>query len=190
MEELGRTIRARRVALGLTLEMLAERAGVSRAMLSDIERNVKNPTIKVLGQIAEGLDCTISYLVGEQSTKPAERVSLVRKSERQILIDPHSGAERHLLAPKLLHHGIEVLWYVLPPGQRNGPFPPHQAGVGEHMTLVQGCLHCTLGEQEIILEEGDSVFFHADVTHDFYNPGPGPCQYFLIIDSSHKGSVP
>ncbi len=189
MRELGYTIRARRTALGLTLEALAERTGVSRAMLSDIERNVKNPTIKVLSQIAEGLGCTVSYLLGEQPGKTVEGVQIVRKHERRILIDPHSGVERHLIAPALQRHGIEVLWYMIPPGQSTGAFPPHQQGVEEHITVVQGCLHCTIGEQNIILQTEDSVFFPADITHDFSNPGPDVCTYFLIIDSSHKGAV-
>ncbi len=62
------------VALSLTLEALAERAGVSRAMISDIERDVKNPTIKVLSQIAEGLKCTVSSLLGEQPGNTAESI--------------------------------------------------------------------------------------------------------------------
>lgn len=190
MRTLGHRIRARRTALGLTLEALAERAGVSRAMLSDIEREVKNPTIKVLSQIAEGLECTVSSLLGEQPGKTIESMQIVRKHERRVLIDPHSGVERHLVAPALQHHGIEVLWYVIPAGKRTGAFPPHQQGVEEHITVVQGCLHCTLGEHQIVLEREDSVFFLADVMHDFYNPGPDVCSYFLIIDSSHKENVP
>ncbi len=190
MKDLGHAIRARRIALGLTLETLSERAGVSRAMLSDIERNVKNPTIKVLSQIAEGLECTVSYLLGEEQTgKNIERIQVTRKNERHILIDPQSGVERHLLAPALQHHGIEVLWYIIPSGQKTGDFPPHQHGVEEHITVIQGCLHCILGEQEITLESGDSVFFPADIVHGFYNSGSEPCHYFLIIDSSHKGAV-
>ena len=186
MNELGHTIRQRRIALGLALEALAKRTGVSRAMLSDIERGVKNPTIKVLSQIAEGLGCTVSYLLGEQLGDPGESIHILRKHERRVLVDPQSGVERQVLAPVLQRHGIEVVWYVIPPGQKTGSFPPHQHGVEEHITLVQGRLECTLGDRNIVLETEDSVSFPADVTHDFSNPGPLPCQYFLIIDSSHK----
>ena len=190
VEELGAAIRVKRNSLGLTLETLAERSGVSRAMLSDIERNVKNPTIKVLSQIAEGLGCTVSSLLGEQPPRVFERSHVMKKSERSVLIDPHSGVERHLLAPDLQRHGLEVVWYEIPPDQRTGAFPPHQFGVVEHMTIVQGRLECLLGEQEVTLETGDSIFFVADVPHDFYNPGPEPCYYFLIIDSSQREETP
>lgn len=190
VRELGAAIRARRTSLGLTLETLAEQSGVSRAMLSDIERSVKNPTIKVLSQIAEALNCTVSYLLGEQQGKDFERLHVLRKSERRVLVDPQSGVERHLLAPALQRHGLEVVWYEIPPGQRTGAFPPHQGGVVEHMTIVQGQVDCLLGEQEVKLEAGDSLFFNADIVHDFYNPGPEPCHYFLLIDSSKREDTP
>ncbi len=185
MKALGEMIRVRRTELGLTLEALAERARVSRAMLSDIERNMKNPTIKVLSQIAEGLKCSVSYLLSEQPEKPVDSIQIIRAGERRVLVDPRSGVERHLLAPALQHHGIEVLWYMLPSGQGTGNLPPHQPGVEEHITVVQGSLECTLGEQHILLEMGDSVFFPANVEHAFYNTDQGVCTYFLVIDASH-----
>lgn len=190
MIELGQAIRSRRMALGLTLEALAGRAGVSRAMLSDIEREVKNPTIKLLCQIAAGLECNVSFLLGEQEPLAQERLQILRKDERQMLIEPCSGIERHLLAPAFQHRGIEVLWYVIPPDQRTGAFPPHRQGVEEHITIVQGRLHCCVGTQEVDLEAGDALFFEADVSHDFSNPGPGPCHYFLIINASRVRDMP
>ncbi len=63
--QLGQNIRQRRKELGLTLDALSERSGVSRAMISEIERSCKNPTINVLVQIANGLGCTVSTLIEE-----------------------------------------------------------------------------------------------------------------------------
>ena len=115
--DLSARIRERRLALGLTLEGLAERTGVSRAMLSDIERGRKNPTVKLLAAIAEGLGCTVSALLGEDGGAPAEAITVVRRDERRRLVDPRSGVERHVLAPALLQRGVEVIWYEIPPGQ-------------------------------------------------------------------------
>lgn len=185
--ELSSNIRARRARLGLTLEALAARTGVSRAMLSEIERGAKNPTIKVVCQIAEGLGCTVSELLGEAAPAPP---LVVRRDERRLLVDPHSGVERQLLSPAFQRRGIEVLWYVIPPGQRVGAFPPHRPGVAEHITVVEGDLQCRLGAQELTLATGDSVAFQADVEHDFYNPGAAPCRFFLLIDSSQVQQTP
>ena len=183
MIDLGRAIRARRGELRLTLNALAEQAQVSRAMLSDIERGTKIPSIRVVCQIAEALDIPVSRLLGEQGT--SEMISVVRAGERQRLIDPQSGAERQLLAPTFLRRGVEVLWYVIPPEQKTGVFPAHRQGVAEHITVIQGRLRCNLGTEEVTLDAGDSVSFDASVPHEFQNLGSNPCRYLLIIDSAH-----
>jgi len=182
--EIGPAIRARRRARSLTLEALAARSGVSRAMVSDIERGVKNPTIKVVSQIAAALDLSVSDLLEERRPEAARELSIVRAGERRVLVDPRSGVERHVLAPAFQRHGVEVLWYAIPPGQGTGAFPPHQLGVKEHLTVVSGRLHCLLGHEEVTLEAGDSLSFRADLTHEFRGLGAEPCHYFLIIDAS------
>jgi transcriptional regulator with XRE-family HTH domain len=184
MVDLGRAIHARRGALSLTLNELAERAHVSRAMLSDIERGAKTPSIRVVCQIAEALDTPVSRLLGEQPAAP-EAISVARAADQRRLIDPHSGVERRLLAPAFLRRGIEVVWYVIPPGQKTDIFPAHRHGVAEQITVIQGRLRCYLGAQEVTLDAGDSVAFNADVPHDFHNVGPEPCHYLLLIDSAH-----
>lgn len=181
MMELGETIRTRRVRLGFTLDDLAARAGVSRAMLSETERGVKTPSIRVVCQIASGLGCTVSDLLNE--TAPRGGVSVTRRDERRVLVDPQTGVERHLLSPAFQQRGIEVLWYVIPPSSETGAFPPHRRGVVEHITVLAGQLHCSLHKQEVWLAVGDSISFPADVEHAFRNPGTTPCCYLLIIDS-------
>jgi len=176
-------IRRRRLAHSLSLEALAVRAGVSRAMLSDIERGSKNPTVKLLCNIAAALDCTVSDLLGEATPAALAPISLVRAGDRQRLIDPQSGIERHLLAPAFVARGLEVIWYTIPPHTESDVFPPHPPGTAEHLTLVTGTLVCRLGAQAIALAPGDSLSFQADVPHAFANPGTEPCAYFLLIDS-------
>src|SRR3569833_2271123 len=72
---IGERIKALRAARGLTLEALAERAGVSRAMLSRIERGESNPTAQLLGRVCAGLDVTLSALFAEneQAASPLAR---------------------------------------------------------------------------------------------------------------------
>lgn len=187
--DIGQAIRARRHARGLTLEALAAGSGVSRAMVSDIERGVKNPTIKVVSQIAAALELSVSDLLEERSPEAARGLSIVRAGQRRVLVDPQSGVERHVLAPTFQRHGIEVLWYTIPPGQGTGAFPPHRPGVEEHITVVQGRLHGLLGTREVTLEAGDSIAFRADLTHEFRNLDADPCHYFLVIDASRAGTI-
>lgn len=183
----GSNIRKRRTAGGLTLDALSRESGVSRAMLSDIERSAKSPTIRVLAQIAAGLGCTLSELLGETRAEQHGTVEVIKENEQQVLIDRRSGVERHLLSPSFLRRGIEVVMYVIPTSRGTGAFPPHMPGVLEHITVVTGHLHCTLGDTQVTLEKGDSLSFFADVAHTFENVGSIPCYYFLIIDSSQGG---
>lgn len=187
--ELGEEVRRRRSGLGLTLEALAGRSQVSRAMLSEIERGAKNPTIKVVCQIAEGLGCTVSQLLGEPGAeRPLAELEIVRVTERRMLVDPRTRVERHLLSPRFLGRGVEILCYLIPPGAATGDFPPHRAGVEEHLTVVRGELRCRIGDEERWLAPGDSLSFRVDVPHGFHNSGNDACEYFLVIDSSQINS--
>jgi len=187
--ELGNNVRARRAELGMTLDALAEKSSVSRAMLSDIERGAKSPTVRTISQIAAGLDCTVSALLGEPSPKPGEAAQVVRKSQRQILVEPQSGVEHHLLSPAMVRHGIEVNWLVVPPGEHTGVFPAQPPGSVEHITVVRGALHCHLGANEVVLQEGDSVTFAADVEHSFTNREKKPTRCFLLLDISRAHNM-
>ena len=181
--ELGANIRRLRGDLGLSLEALSERSGVSRAMLSDIERGVKSPTIRVVSQIAAGLGCSVSRLLGEEAGQAREAMQVLRRGDRQVLVDPKSGVERHLLSPRFLRRGLELVWYSLPPGQSTGTFPAHRPGSEEHITVVWGTLRCRIGESEATLQAGDSLSFRADLEHAFENVSGEVCGYFLVIDS-------
>ncbi len=187
--EIGTAIKALRLARGLTLDALAGRSGVSRAMLSEVERGVKNPTIRVAGQIAEALETTISALLGETPPPDTHAPHVTRRAAQRTLLDPHSGVTRQSLAPAYAARGVEVLRYHLPPGATTGTFPPHRPGTVEQLTVIAGQLACTLGAHEptrhiVLLEEGDALFFEADLAHTFTNPGPHSAHYLLIIDAS------
>lgn len=176
------TIRARRQQLGLTLQQLARRSGVSAAMLSEVERGQKSPTLRVAAQIAEGLECAVSDLLDEELDT---RLVVQRRRERRRLVEKGSGIERHLLAPPLLAHGIEVVWYIVPKGRSSGLFPPQRPGVLAHATVVRGELESISGKERIVLRAGDSVNYAGDIHHEFRNVGRGACEFFLVVDASH-----
>lgn len=175
----GANVRKIREARGLTIQELSKLSGVSPSMLSEIEREKKSPTIQLACKIAESLNVTLSQLLG---TQMFQELIVIRKDERQIFRDK-SGFERHLLSPSFPSKGIEFIFNVIPPRGESGVFPPHQDGVKEYITVVQGRLRAILGEKEIDLNVGDSLFFHANVPHRFLNMSDTQCQYFLVIDS-------
>jgi transcriptional regulator with XRE-family HTH domain len=177
---LGERVRVLRRERGLTLEVLAGRSGVSRAMISKLERGEKNPTLVVAAKVAEGLGVSLSQLVGVEERR---EVVVVPRGRRMVGRDPATGFERQLLSPSFGGRGIEFIRNVVPDGSTSGEFPPHRRGVEEYVVVEEGRLRAVLGGEEHILEGGDALYFEADVPHRFDNAGEGECSYYLVIDS-------
>jgi transcriptional regulator with XRE-family HTH domain len=177
---LGRRLRDLRRGRGLTLEELAGLSGVSRAMISKLERGEKNPTLVVAAKLAEGLGVTLSQLAGMEERR---EVVVVPRERRMVMRDPETGFERQLLSPNLVGRGIEFIRIEIPEGSTSGEFPPHRKGVEEHIVVERGSLRTILEGEEYLLREGDALYFEADVPHRFDNAGEGECSYYLVISS-------
>jgi transcriptional regulator with XRE-family HTH domain len=180
---LGARLRALRRERGLTLEVLAGRSGVSRAMISKLERGEKNPTLVVAAKVAEGLEVSLSQLVGVDERR---EVVVVPKERRMVMRDPQTGFERQLLSPSFGGRGIEFIRNVMPEGGTSGEFPAHRRGVEEYVVVERGRVRAFIGGEDHQLDEGDALYFEADTPHRFDNAGEGECSYYLVIDS--KGS--
>ena len=165
---------------GLTLEELAERSGVSRAMISKLERGEKNPTLVVAAKLAEGFGVTLSQLVGMEERR---EVVVVPREKRMVMRDPETGFERQLLSPSFGGRGVEFIRNVVPEGSTSGEFPPHRRGVEEYVAVEKGNLRAIIGGEEHSLRKGDALYFEADVSHRFDNAGDGECSYYLVIVS-------
>src|SRR3712207_4500560 len=127
---------------GLTLEALAERSGVSRAMISKVERGEKNPTLVVAAKLAEGLGITLSEFAG---TEERRAVVVVPREGRTVMRDPKTGFEHQLLSPNLGGRGVEFIRNVIPEGSTSGEFPPHRRGVEEYVAVEKGTLRAVIG---------------------------------------------
>jgi transcriptional regulator with XRE-family HTH domain len=180
---LGERVRGLRRERGWTLELLAERSGVSRAMISKLERGEKNPTLVVAAKVAEGLGVNLSQLVGIEEKRA---VVVVPQERRMTMRDPETGFERQLLSPSFGGRGVEFIRNVVPEGSTSGEFPPHRRGVEEYVVVERGRLRAVLGGEEYFLDEGDAAYFEADVAHRFDNAGEGECSYYLVIDSKGR----
>ncbi|MDQ3862139.1 MAG: XRE family transcriptional regulator [Actinomycetota bacterium] len=176
---LGGRVRELRRERGLTLEELAERSGVSRAMISKLERGEKNPTLVVAAKLAEGLGVTLSRLAGLEERE----VVVVPRERRLVMRDPQTGFERQLLSPDIGGRGVEFIRDEIPEGSTSGEFPARPRGVEGHIVVERGSLRAVLGGEEYLLEEGDALYFEASLPHRFDNAGEGECSYYLVISS-------
>jgi transcriptional regulator with XRE-family HTH domain len=194
----GSAVKSRRLGLGLTLEVLARGSGVSRAMLSDVERGNRSPTIKILSQIAMGLGCRVADLVDEPVP---DRPQVIRAAQHAVVVDEISGVERRTLASPWLPPGIELVRYMLPAGARmtrgpaevryvgadgaaSGPYPPNPLGSREHVTLELGRVRFDVGDEGADLRVGDTVAYRLTGDHTFQNQGRRPSRLAFLLDTS------
>jgi transcriptional regulator with XRE-family HTH domain len=173
--ELGRRVQSRRRDRGLTLAELAAAAAVSVSMLSSVERGQKAATIVVLARIADGLGVPLAELVAGPD---AHRV-IVRRAAGQDVIDEPGGWRREILSPVVPGVNFEWIRTTLPPGCDAGQFPAYAPGSHEYVAVGSGTLRLAIGEQDYLLDAGDSLYFAADVTHGYANPGAVPCAYYV-----------
>ncbi|MFT4038890.1 MAG: XRE family transcriptional regulator [Thermomicrobiales bacterium] len=178
LSRLGERVRAARLALGLSLDDAAAASGVSRSMVSAVERGDKAPTVLVLHRIATGLGTNITRLLGEEQGAP---VVVLRKAEQDVALDP-AGWERRNLAPARPDSAFEFMRTTIPPGVNAGEFPPHPTGSREYVAVEQGRLRLTVAGTPYLLETGDSIAYEGDCWHAFANPGPEPCVYYLALE--------
>jgi transcriptional regulator with XRE-family HTH domain len=181
LEVLAEELRRHRKRRDLSIEQLATLSGVSRSMISKIERCEAVPSTTILSKLAEALGVTFSRLM----SAPVEPEILVIPAARQpVLRDEESGYVRRCLSPVLPGRGVDWVLNTLPAGSATGEFTAHRHGVEEYIYVLSGRLGVRIGDKSVTLEAGDSLYFEADALHAFANIGRSPCEYFLIIDSS------
>jgi transcriptional regulator with XRE-family HTH domain len=178
-QNVGARVKKLRTGQGLTLEALAELSGVSRAMLSKLERGEKNPTLVVAAKIAQALHVGLTDLMGVAESRRA--VVLIPKSSRMIFQDPETGFERQLLSPAFESRSVEFVRHVIPKGATSGELPPYRRGTEKYIVVEQGILRVVIEGQGYSLRAGDTLYFEADIPHRFDNAGKGVCSYYLVV---------
>ncbi|MGV7032722.1 helix-turn-helix domain-containing protein [Methylobacterium symbioticum] len=181
IDVLAAEVRSRRKERDLSLEQLATLSGVSRSMISKIERAEAVPSTMVLSRLAEALGVTFSRLMAPATER---EVLLIPASRQPVLRDEASGFLRRCISPVLPGRGIDWVLNTLPAGATTGEFVAHRRGVSEYIYVLKGRLRASVGERWFVVEEGDSLYFEADTGHAFTNLGTEDCQYFLVIDAS------
>lgn len=184
--EFGDRVRDLRKRANLTLEELSRQSGVSRAMLSKVERGEKSPTIGVAKRICRALNTSLSFLTGGEEDRRA--VAIVRKDQRHVFRDQETGFERHLLSPPIAGSTVELLLHLLPAGTSTGVMPSYPSGTEKYVVVADGELDVAIGSGDHHLKPGDSLYFEADVEHSFENRSKAPCSYYLVISRRERSS--
>lgn len=168
----------------LSLDKLALRCGVSRAMLSQIEQGKSAPTISVLWKIASGLNVPFSDLIKENIK---EGVYVLRQENTKVLFSNTRVFSTRALFPYTGTHKTEFYELILKPGGHEVA-EPHQPGTTENIVVVTGKLRLRVGDEVQELLPKDSVFFNADVPHEYSNPSEEEALMYLVMTYSDSGN--
>ncbi len=185
LSALGLRLRELRRTQSLTLEMLAQRAQVSRAMISKIERGEKMPTVGILVRIATGLNVSLSALLGGQA--PSAAIQLQRANRRSRFRDPSTGLEREAVFSPAEGDDMEVIRHVLPGLRSTGLLSPYPVPTRKLIFSPSGPLVVKIGDETYWMEPGDALRFDVTSAYSFSNPDPTPVSYYLFM--SRHGAV-
>ncbi|WP_105373879.1 helix-turn-helix domain-containing protein [Neorhizobium huautlense] len=169
-----------RARAGLTLDELANRSGVSRAMISRIERAEASPTAALLARLSEALGLSLSAFFADDgpATSPVSR-----HADQKLWRDPHTGYVRRSVSPPGMPSRVDIVEVDFPPHARVS-FPPREESriMTQHVWLFQGVLEMVIGETVHTLHPGDCLFMDIGDAFDFHNPSDKPARYAVILD--------
>ncbi|WP_042442194.1 helix-turn-helix domain-containing protein [Azospirillum sp. B510] len=177
---LATRLRALRADRGLTLDSLSERSGVSRSMISLVERGESSPTASVLDRLAAGLGVTLATLFAEAERRDASPVA--RQSDQIAWTDPATGYRRRNLSPPGFPSPIELVEVELPAGTRvSYDSGTRAAGVEQQVYLLDGTIELTVGEVTHRLSAGDCLAMRLDRPTGFHNPTDRAARYIVAL---------
>ena len=176
----GDTLAALRQSGSLSLDALSRKAGVSKSMLSQIERGQANPTVAVVWRLANALNVGMGELLGGVAPGGPAPIERVPAHAAPAIRSPDGLCELRILGPIALAGQFE--WYELSV-QPGGTLASqaHEHGTQEHLTVVSGMLEVQAGDQVQGLETGETARYAADRPHRIRNPGTAPASGWLVV---------
>ncbi|HPJ20778.1 MAG TPA: cupin domain-containing protein [Clostridia bacterium] len=172
---IGEKIRRKRNELGMSMKMLAEKTGLTSGFISQVERELAEPSITSLRKIAEALDVAVFFFFTEEKNTGI----VVRKDNRQSRNFRKSHLTYELLSPDL-NRQMEMFMATLEPGAETCDEP--LSHTGEEVThVLEGSMWIQIGDDEYILEEGDTIYYFSSIPHRIVNNGDSMLRFISTI---------
>jgi transcriptional regulator with XRE-family HTH domain len=176
-QRIGARIKELRGENGLTLDALAERADVSRAMLSRIERGESSPTAQLMNKVCGGLGITLSALFAETAA-PAS--PLARRETQSSWRDPATRYLRRDVSPA--GASVDIVEVEFPPRKSVAFDNMRLPDVQQQVWVLEGVLEMDVGDESFRLNEGDCLRMHLGQPLVFRNPTRRQTRYAVILD--------
>jgi len=178
-------VRKLRAAQGLSLDALAAKSGVSRSMISLVERGESSPTAVVLEKLAAGLGVMLASLFdAPDAAAQAPGGPVARRADQPQWRDPASGYLRRNVSPPGVPQPMQIVEVRFPPGGRVAfETGGRDLRVHEQVWVLEGAIDVTVGGERHRLREGDCLAMQLDRPTMFHNPTRKPTRYAVVIAS-------
>lgn len=182
------SVRDLRAARGLSLDALARLSGVSRSMISVIERGASSPTAAVLDKLAAGLGVTLPSLFEPPGLAAQAGKAVARKAEQAEWQDPGSGYRRRTVSPPGVPQPMHIVEVHFPAGARVAfENAPRGARVHQQVWMLEGTMDIIVGAARHRLHEGDCLAMQLDAPTLFHNPGRDTARYAVVTAPEPAG---
>ena len=175
----GQRISALRKSRELTFDALAQRAGVSKGTLVQMEQEQANPSISTLCRLAAALGVSVSDLVAPLDTQERD-VSIVGPASARELWTGKKGGSAVLLAGTTGADMLEVWKWILMPGERFDA-GRHGRGTRELIHVTSGSLCLEVQGRSNIVAAGSTAIALTDQSHAYLNLGASPVRFFMTV---------
>tara|TARA_R110002020_G_scaffold186495_2_gene384522 strand:+ start:212 stop:790 length:579 start_codon:yes stop_codon:yes gene_type:complete len=178
--QISNKIKSKRKERSMTLQDVAERAGVTKGLISQIENSRTVPSLLVLIQIIKALEIDLDDFFKELSLHSTEAPVLVqRKSDyERFEKEPASGYEYfRIFTKKVKQSTVEIVLLEI---QRGSTCDFAQTEAFEFNYLISGSARYIFRDQVINLQFGDSILFDGRLEHNSMNEGNDPVQMLVV----------
>jgi transcriptional regulator with XRE-family HTH domain len=177
-------VRELRATHGLSLDALATRSGVSRSMISLVERGESSPTAVVLEKLATGLGVTMAAMFDAPGASAAASGPIARRADQPLWRDPGSGYLRRNVSPPGLPQLMQIVEVEFPSRARVAfETGARDVRVDQQLWVLEGSIEVTWGDERFRLREGDCLAMQLDRPIMFHNATRKPARYAVVLAS-------
>jgi transcriptional regulator with XRE-family HTH domain len=177
-------VRQLRAARRFSLDALARRSGVSRSMISLIERGESSPTAVVLDKLAASLGVAMASLFDVPAATKPNNGPVARRAEQAQWRDPASGYLRRVISPPGMQQPVRIIEVLFPPRARVAfEASRRDSHVHQQVWVLEGEIEITSDAERYRLREGDCLAMKLERPKMFYNPTRKTTRYAIVVAS-------
>jgi transcriptional regulator with XRE-family HTH domain len=187
-QRIATRVRELRAAHGRSLDALADQSGVSRSMISLIERGESSPTAVVLEKLAAGLGVTLASLFDAPAVSTTQVPGPVaRRDDQPTWKDPASGYVRRNVSPPGVPQPMQIVEVRFPAGRRVAfETAARDRRVYQQIWMLEGTMDITVDRVRHRLRAGDCLAMQLDRPMMFHNPTRKPAHYAVVVASENS----